>query len=79
MPRRCEAINGDGGPCGDYSVPGSYLCRRHLAKRIAAPGVGAVGGAALGHLLFPGGIGAIVGVVLGVTLGSQVLGNKSDG
>jgi hypothetical protein len=69
MARKCESMEETGGACPNYAVPGSRLCRRHLAKKTAVPGVAAFGGAILGHLAVPGGVGAILGAILGAVIG----------
>ena len=78
MARKCEVLEDTGGPCPHYAVPGSRLCRRHLGRVTAVPGISAVGGAVLGHLAFPGGVGAILGAILGAGLGTWAKGRGSD-
>jgi hypothetical protein len=77
MARKCESMEDTGGPCPNYAVPGSGLCRRHLGKKTAVPGMAAFGGAILGHLAVPGGVGAILGAILGAVLGPIIWRNRT--
>lgn len=79
MNRRCDATDATGKSCPNQAVPGSHLCRRHLGDSTAWPVVGGLGGALLGHLIVPWGLGAVSGAVLGTVIGSLLQSRRKGG
>lgn len=62
---RCEAITKAGRRCRNHASAGSDFCARH-ANEVSPSGIGvALVGAALGHAIFPGVGGAVLGSAAG--------------